>query len=478
MPKALGRYEIVRELGKGAMGVVYEGIDPIIGRRVAIKTARRDVMESSGRGEELMKRFLREARAAGSLSHPNIITIYDADEQDGVAYMAMEYIESGTLRDYIARGQRLTCEEIAEIGAVICEALASAHEKGIIHRDVKPANIMTLPDGTIKMADFGIAHVTDSDLTQEGSLIGTPHFMSPEQFMGQKVDGRSDLFSVGVIVYEMLTGEKPFTGEALSTVMHHVLKVDPVGPKELNYACCDHLSKVVMKAMAKSPGQRYQTGAAMAAALRESIKEHPDPIVMGFAPSASETAGTVVLSDPEATATHVTASGPPPQPEPSALSAADASTAVMKCPPVGAAPKRSRLSLVLVGLAAVLALLAGALWLQSASGPRIRKVDVGLIVLAETAEAADAARKGDYEAAGLNTNGAVTMNVIDLDTGEVFTFKNFKGDTIKYLDPPPRSVRVEFIRERYAMQIETSDAALTGKEDFVIDLVVLTKVPE
>ncbi|HOT50633.1 MAG TPA: serine/threonine-protein kinase, partial [Candidatus Hydrogenedentes bacterium] len=209
-PEKLGKYKIVRELGKGAMGVVYEGIDPIIGRRVAIKTARRDVMEASGRADEMMQRFLREARAAGMLNDPGIITIYDADEENGIAYIAMEFIDSGNLQDYLAHRGRPSPEEAVEIGAQICKALALAHAQGIVHRDIKPANIMMLSDGTVKIADFGIAHVSDSNLTQEGAMIGTPHYMSPEQFMGHKIDGRSDLFSVALIVYEMLTGEKPF----------------------------------------------------------------------------------------------------------------------------------------------------------------------------------------------------------------------------------------------------------------------------
>lgn len=188
-PERLGRYRVVRELGRGAMGVVYEGEDPVIGRRVAIKTARRDVLESSGRAEELMARFLREARAAGALNHPNIITIYDANEEGGIAYIAMEYVDSGTLQDIMAGKRRIGPEDAVRIGASVCQALAAAHDRGVIHRDIKPANIMMLADGTVKVADFGIAHVSDSSLTQEGAMIGTPHFMSPEQFMGRNSMG-------------------------------------------------------------------------------------------------------------------------------------------------------------------------------------------------------------------------------------------------------------------------------------------------
>ena len=280
MPEKLGRYEVIRELGKGAMGVVYEGKDPNIGRRVAIKTARREVVEASGMADEMMERFLREAQAAGALNHPNIITIYDAAEQDGIAYIAMEYLEGGDLGDVIDSKKKLSMEAIADIGACICEALDVAHANGVVHRDIKPANILMPTGQPLKVADFGIAHVSDSNLTQDGALIGTPHYMSPEQFMGQKLDGRSDLFSVGNILYELTTGEKPFGGEALSTVMHHVIKTDPVPPTELNFNVPDALAQVIMKALSKRPANRYKTGREMANALRESIKEHPNAAII------------------------------------------------------------------------------------------------------------------------------------------------------------------------------------------------------
>ncbi len=290
MPQKLGRYEIVRVLGKGAMGVVYEGRDPNIGRRVAIKTARRDVIEASGIADEMMERFLREAQAAGALNHPNIITIYDADEQDGITYIAMEYLEGSDLLDALQHRQSFSMEDIVEIGATVCEALAVAHDHGVVHRDVKPANIMLPGNAPLKIADFGIARISDSNLTQEGALIGTPHYMSPEQFMGQKVDGRSDLFSVAIMLYEMLTGEKPFSGEALSTVMHHVIKNMPSPPTELNLSVPDALGAVIMKALSKRPADRYQDGRALAAALRESLKTKPESGVLGVpVPGADET---------------------------------------------------------------------------------------------------------------------------------------------------------------------------------------------
>lgn len=307
IPEKLGRYEIVRELGKGAMGVVYEGRDPNIGRRVALKTARRDVLAASGMASEMMERFLREARAAGALNHPNIITIYDTDEEDGTAWIAMEFIEGSDLREMLLERRGLDLGRILEMGAQICDALEVAHRQGIVHRDIKPANILITREGSLKVADFGIAHVTDSTLTQEGALIGTPHYMSPEQFMGQNIDGRADLFSVGIILYELLTGEKPFSGEALSTVMHHVIKTMPVVPSELNLSIPQHVDTVLLKAMAKRPQERYASASAMAAALRECKKDNPDPAVLGI--DSASAGATVVSSGADATI-----AGPPVAP--------------------------------------------------------------------------------------------------------------------------------------------------------------------
>ncbi len=328
IPKKLGRYEIIRELGKGAMGVVYEGRDPNIGRRVALKTARRDVLAASGMAAEMMERFLREARAAGALNHPNIITIYDTDEEDGTAWIAMEFIEGSDLREVLVERRGLDLSRLLEFGAQICDALEVAHRQGIVHRDIKPANILITREGSLKVADFGIAHVSDSTLTQDGALIGTPHYMSPEQFMGQNIDGRADLFSVGIILYELLTGEKPFSGEALSTVMHHVIKTMPVPPSELNLSIPQHVDFVLMKALAKRPQERYATAAAMAAALRECKKDKPDPAVLGV---TNSTDGATVVS----TADAATIAGPAvaPAAPPASEMAGDATLPSAAAPP-------------------------------------------------------------------------------------------------------------------------------------------------
>ncbi len=270
-PEYLGRYQIVRELGRGAMGVVYEGQDPHIGRRVAIKTAQRELITGPNASPDLLERFFREARVAGMLNHPNIITVYDAGEQDGTAFIAMEYIDGVDLGSRIAQGPRFSVQEAVELAATLAEALAFAHEQGVIHRDVKPANILLPKYGPPKLADFGIARVLDSTLTQEGSPLGTPSYMSPEQFTGQALDGRSDLFSLAVILYELLAAERPFTGAALPTIMHHILKTDPVPLHQLNFSLGETLSAAIMKALATAPQDRHPDGYAFAAALRTAV---------------------------------------------------------------------------------------------------------------------------------------------------------------------------------------------------------------
>ncbi len=272
LPQRLGKYEIRRELGRGAMGVVYEGWDPGIQRRVAIKTVRRDQLESS-EAAEILQRFQREAQAAGRLAHPNIVAIYDFGEDvdaEGVAtaYIAMEFVDGRELKDYFDSDERFPLPEVKRIMGELLAALGHAHKHGIVHRDIKPANVILLKDGTAKVADFGIARIESSNLTQAGAVLGTPSYMSPEQFMGQTVDGRSDLFSAGVILYQFLTGDKPFAG-TVTTIMHKVLKEDPVPPSELNFQVPRSLDAVLRRALAKRPDERFQLATEFALALNE-----------------------------------------------------------------------------------------------------------------------------------------------------------------------------------------------------------------
>ncbi|HKF22007.1 MAG TPA: protein kinase [Candidatus Angelobacter sp.] len=258
--ETIGRYEIIGELGRGAMGVVYKAQDPTIGRTVALKTLRLDVhgIETA----EIVRRFQNEARAAGLLNHPNIVTIYDAGEQDGNFYIAMEFMEGTTLQEMLAEKRILPADEAIHLTREICKGLDYAHAHGIVHRDVKPANIMITASGAVKIMDFGIAK-TGGSVTSTGQVLGTPNYMSPEQVKGRPLDGRSDLFSFGVILYEMLTGEKPFAGQNVTTIIYKIVNETPIAPRDLDTTIHPGLSAIVTKALAKPPDERYQSGAEL-----------------------------------------------------------------------------------------------------------------------------------------------------------------------------------------------------------------------
>ncbi|MBI5018596.1 MAG: protein kinase [Deltaproteobacteria bacterium] len=255
------------------MGVVYEAQDPQIGRVVAIKVLRQD----RAGDEALVQRFLREAKAIGRLSHPRIVTIYDAAEDRGIVYIAMEFVQGRPLKD-VLHERRLTMEEILDIGAQVADALHYAHEKGVVHRDIKPSNIILQPDGQIKITDFGIARIEGSTATlqtQAGETMGTPAYMSPEQVLGKPVDRRTDLFSLGVILYELSTGNRPFggPGATLATIFKEIVQNAPVVPASaaLPGAVSPGVSSVIMKCLKKSSDERYQTGLELADALRREI---------------------------------------------------------------------------------------------------------------------------------------------------------------------------------------------------------------
>ncbi|MGB9103515.1 MAG: protein kinase [Terriglobales bacterium] len=262
----IGRYEIAGEVGKGAMGVVYKATDPNIGRTVAIKTLRIDIHGTEN--EEILGRFKNEARAAGMMNHANIITIYDAGEQEGMFYIAMEFIEGQTLQGLLKQEKALPVEKATAIVRQVCAGLDYAHARGIIHRDIKPANIMITGDGTVKIMDFGIAKSGGTGMTSTGQVVGTPNYMSPEQVKGKALDGRTDLFSVGVVLYEMLTGVRPFAGENVTTIIYKIVHENPPAPREVVDGLHPGLSAVVMKALAKAPEERFATGAEFARAVQ------------------------------------------------------------------------------------------------------------------------------------------------------------------------------------------------------------------
>jgi serine/threonine-protein kinase len=255
----IGRYEVTGELGKGAMGIVYKAEDPTIGRKVAVKTTRLDVHGMDE--DELIRRFRHEARAAGALHHSGIVTIYDAGQHGDLFYIAMEYVEGETLQRLL-RQRRFTRQEVLEVARQICAGLDYAHSHGVIHRDVKPANIILTADGTAKIMDFGIAK-TGGGMTTDGQVLGTPYYMSPEQVRGRPLDGRSDLFCFAVILFEMLTGQKPFVGENPNTIIYNIVHEEPKSPEEVDPSIGPELSGVLLKALQKNPNHRYATGAEL-----------------------------------------------------------------------------------------------------------------------------------------------------------------------------------------------------------------------
>jgi formylglycine-generating enzyme required for sulfatase activity/tRNA A-37 threonylcarbamoyl transferase component Bud32 len=269
----IGKYTIRGEIGKGGMGIVYRGSDPYIGRTVAIKTIRLDILSQESGREEALKRFLREAQAAGNLSHPNIVTIYDVGEHEGMIYIAMEHIDGCSLENLMQQGREFTLEEIGRMFGQIASALDYAHGQGIIHRDIKPANVLVGPDLKVSIVDFGIARTSASTMTQTGMLMGTPRYMSPEQIAGKKVDRRADIFSLGAILYELLTRHNPFEGESITTVIYKIMHAELPPLSDFNKHLPPGLERVVRKALARDPDQRYATCGELAADLMQCASQ-------------------------------------------------------------------------------------------------------------------------------------------------------------------------------------------------------------
>ncbi len=333
----LGRYEVLNELGKGAMGVVYLAKDPVIGRMVAVKTIRTsETGDDDSESREFRERFVREAQTAGILSHPNIVTIHDIgeDTESRTSFIAMEYIEGRNLKSLLADKKKFSWDDVADLIAQIGEALDYAHRKGIIHRDIKPANILMTTDGKIKITDFGIAKVASSNLTTTGQFLGTPNYMSPEQVSGAPVDGRSDIFSLGVVLYEMLTNRKPFQGDNLTAISYKIVHEDFTPPADLSPDIPQEFNPIVARAMAKDPWNRYQRGKDMALALyqlKAHLEEQKALQDLGTMVSAAENLPTLKLANLQELAAQgaprdTTTSLPPPAPpappfEPPAASA-------------------------------------------------------------------------------------------------------------------------------------------------------------
>ena len=365
--QSLGRYEIRRELGRGAMGVVYEAYDPLIKRVVALKTIRADQLGSS-EAPVVVARFRREAEAAGRLHHPNIVSIFDFGEDGGTAFIAMEYVKGRDLKSRFDAGERFATADAIRLTAQILDALDYSHRQGVVHRDIKPANVFVQDDGTVKVADFGIAHLESSSLTQAGQVMGTPSSMSPEQILGLPVDGRTDVFSTGVILYQFVTGERPFGGAATTTTMQKVLKEDPLPPSTLNVQLPDAMDAIVRKALAKKPEERYATAGEFATALRvlampgapraaaAGPSPHDGEATVVAAPAASRAAASGDATVAAASATIPRAASPePPPPRVGAPPAYARPSATTTLP-------RSPMTAVAIVVAVVALVIAAALW--------------------------------------------------------------------------------------------------------------------
>ena len=267
--RKIGRYHAVGELGRGGMGIVYKGFDPVIGRTVALKTI--GIAGQDAEAKQLRERLYREASAAGTLTHPHIVTIYDVIEDGEATAVAMEYVEGKSLADLLVDKGPLPLDRALELFEQICAALDYAGAKGIIHRDIKPANILLTPDGRAKITDFGIARMAVSGMTQTRTIMGSPSYMSPEQIRGEPLDPRSDLFSAAVVLYEMLTGERPFGGDDVATTMYRIVNEPPKTLDLLNNGIHQAAVAVLQRALAKNPGDRFQTGADAVAQFKRSL---------------------------------------------------------------------------------------------------------------------------------------------------------------------------------------------------------------
>jgi serine/threonine-protein kinase len=320
--ESLGKYEIRRQLGRGAMGTVYEGFDPVIERIVAIKTVRLPESADDELAEEIA-RFKREAQAAGRLIHPNIVGVFDYGETRDLAYIVMEYVDGPPLKNLLDKNERFPLPRIVQIMQDLLTGLQFSHERGVVHRDIKPANLMLTKAGQAKIADFGIARIESSSMTQAGTVLGTPAYMSPEQFMGQVVDARSDIYSSGVLLYQLLTGERPFEG-SMSAIMHKALNTEAPSPSQISVTAPRPFDAVVKKAMAKRPEDRYQSATEFLTAIKAAL---------------ATPAGAVVEEDDAGEATMVSTprrgimATPPPAPQ-----AAAAATAGRRVDPFDQAP--------------------------------------------------------------------------------------------------------------------------------------------
>ncbi|HXM78849.1 MAG TPA: protein kinase, partial [Thermoanaerobaculia bacterium] len=349
----IGRFEISGLLGEGAMGVVYLGHDPQIERPVAIKTLRPPGIGTAA--SDVESRFLKEAKLAGRLQHPNVVTIYEAGEDAGLLYIAMEYVDGESLTRYLASRQTLTLRERVEVVREVALALQHAHERGVLHRDVKPGNILLTRDRRVKVADFGIGKLLSGtqDLTRTGQMVGSPAYMSPEQIRGEKLDGRSDFFSLGVVFYELLTGTRPFPGDSITALVYQILHTEPLDPLAIRADLPPSTSELFVRLLAKSPERRPADAAEFLREVRRLADQLSEAEETADSPAV---AATIPMTIPLPRSTV-----PAPPPPPPAVPAGPATASGAGEPAAataGAPPRRAGGALFLFGLAAVIVAIA------------------------------------------------------------------------------------------------------------------------
>ena len=338
----LGRYQLLRVLGRGAMGLVYEGVDPKLNRRVAIKVILTSRIDDALRAE-YSSRFIQEAQAVARLNHPNIVTVYDFGEENGIAYLVMELIAGEELRSYFDESQafqlEFTLEDSVRMTCELLDAVGYAHQHGIVHRDIKPANVMLNAQLMVKLTDFGVARMQDvnANHTEAGTMVGTPSYMSPEQIAGQAVGPRSDIFAVGIILYQFLTSEKPFRGTGLFDMQQKIMYAQPALPSTLNPLISPMFDRIVLRALAKRPDDRYQTARSFRDDLRRALNGETIALDDTMPPSARElnsfvprgaAPGAAAAVDPDATTVSGTGLPFPSPPLPGIGAADDDATVV------------------------------------------------------------------------------------------------------------------------------------------------------
>ncbi len=452
-----GRYEVESELGQGAMGKVYKAFDPLTQRAVAIKALKDEILAQDENGE-YQKRFQREARAAGGLSHPNIITVFDVGDN----YFVMEYLEGKNLLKLIAEKGCLTLDETLTIVSPIADALAYAHGKGVFHRDIKPANIMVFPDGRPVITDFGLAHLESTVMTAAGQFLGSPSYMSPEQVLGEEITPRADVFSLCVVSYEMLTGQKPFPGENVTSVIYKVVHAQPVPPHELNPELPTEYEHIFVRALAKNPAQRFQSFSEFVAALN---LEEFDRLEM---PTLE---ATQVAIKPDKPATPVKQDLPIPGEEQETVSLPAPAVESQSSITERKRPSRMKRNALIAAAAAVLLALAGFLLPNFLADPVITGLGVetnpdGAEVWIDDALAGTSPFELDSLALGAHDVRVTKEGFLPLEDSFEFTDVESAEPLFFALQPDRINLFLESVPDDAAVLVDGEPAGTTPLEDF------------